>query len=168
MRAHHARLMRDRKRAQNLYRRLEHFIVALAAHHHANQRLFVHTPDYTSAPKRNRGPCSTPRSRINADATPPLPLQSLPTTRSLPPQSPWPVASFVRADPCAAPSRRCARHSHRPSNWQSAFSARSSHSAPAPRIHSSSASANPIYLPLALKPAVQDPTGKLINKAVEN
>ena len=47
MRAHDARLMRNLERAQNLHGRREHFVVALAAHHHAHQRLFAHGADYT-------------------------------------------------------------------------------------------------------------------------
>ena len=42
MRAQHARLVGNLQRAQNFHGRREHFVVALAAHHHAHQRLFAH------------------------------------------------------------------------------------------------------------------------------
>src|SRR6185437_12385608 len=54
MRAHDARFMRNPERAQHLHGSTQNFVVALAAHHHANQRLLSHAViigDAPSAPK---------------------------------------------------------------------------------------------------------------------
>ena len=47
MRADDTGFMGNLKRAQNLNGSREHFVVALAAHNHADKGLFVHGADYT-------------------------------------------------------------------------------------------------------------------------
>ena len=82
MRAHYPRFMRNFKRAQNLHCRRKHLVVALAAHHHAHQRLLRSCADYTRQHAYrgdSRPQCSS--GTVSAGARPPRPLRSPRTAR---------------------------------------------------------------------------------------